>query len=255
MDWRRARRARLRSARTRSPAPRTVSQSMRASVARPGHQQAQPLGIALVGTRLADFSAADDQQPPADSEQLVEVARNQQDSAAAPCEVENRAMHFGGRGEVEAAADIVRDDHLRLRRDRARHLEALPIPARQRAGNSLGAGRANPKTLDQLTRELDRTRSVQPSVRRHPVPERTCENQVFPQPHVEDETVEVAILRYYRYRAGGNYLPVARLAHIREQFDQLGLSIPVNAGDAHDLPGGNAKRYAVKNASTCAIGE
>src|ERR1700722_11240224 len=109
MDLRRARRERSRSMRTRAPALRTVSQSRTASVARPGHQQTQPLGIALIGTRLADFPAADDQQPSADREQFVEVARNQHNGAAVRCEVENCAMHFGGCGKVEAAADIVRD--------------------------------------------------------------------------------------------------------------------------------------------------
>src|ERR1700731_1279829 len=104
MDLRRARPARSRSMRTRVPELRTVSQSRTASVARPGHQQAQPLGIALIGIRLANFPAADNQQPSADREQLVEVARNQQDRAAAGTKVENRAMDFRGRGEIEAAA-------------------------------------------------------------------------------------------------------------------------------------------------------
>src|SRR5580692_9204217 len=100
MDLRRARRKRSRSMRTRAPTPRRVSQSRTPSVASPRHQQAEPLGIALVRTRLADFPAADNQQPPADREQLVQVARNQQDSAAGSGEVENRAMDFRGRGEI-----------------------------------------------------------------------------------------------------------------------------------------------------------
>src|SRR5580704_8075049 len=113
-ETRRARQVRSRSMRTQARAPRRVSQSRTASVARPGHQQAQPLGIALSGTRLTDFPAADNQQPSADCEQFVEVARNQQHRAASGAEVENCAMHFSGRREIEAAADIVRDYYLRL---------------------------------------------------------------------------------------------------------------------------------------------
>src|SRR5208282_2469504 len=140
-----------------------VSQSRTALVARPGHQQAQPLGIALAGIGLTDFSAADNQQPPAYREQLVEVARNQNHRAAASREVENRAMDFGGRGEVEAAADIVRDDDSRPRRDRARHFQALPVAARKRAGDRFGTGNTDTKTIDELAAKIDRARGVQPS--------------------------------------------------------------------------------------------
>ncbi len=89
-------------------------------------------------------------------------------------------MHFGGRREVEAAADIVRDDYARLRRDRTGHFEALAIPARQRAGERLGTGRLNPKTHDQFATQIDRARGVEPSVRRRLLPERTREDHVFP---------------------------------------------------------------------------
>src|SRR5467141_1849095 len=89
---RRAPRTQSRLTWQRASAPRTVSQTKTASVARPGHQQAQPLGVALTGISLSNFSAADDQQPAAYRKQLVEVARNQQHRAARGCELENRAM-------------------------------------------------------------------------------------------------------------------------------------------------------------------
>src|SRR5260221_5199299 len=239
---RRAQRARSRSARMREPELRAVSQSRTASVARPGHQQAQPLGIALTGIGLANFSAADNQQPAAYREQLVEVARNQQHRAAAGGKLQNSAMDLGGRSEIEAAADIVRDDYPRVRRDRASHLQPLAIPARKRTSNRVRTGRANPKTLDQLARLIDRARSVQPSMRCHLLPERTRENQVFPQPHIEDQPVEVAILRNHRHRAARSYFPVARAPHTREQFNKFGLSVAINAGSPHDLASADAKR-------------
>ena len=59
-------------------------------------------------------------------------------------------MDVGGRREIEAAADIMRDDRARPRRDRTRHLQPLAIAARERAGRRLRTGRANLKPLDQL---------------------------------------------------------------------------------------------------------
>ena len=58
-------------------------------------------------------------------------------------------------------------------------------------------------------------------MRRHLLPQRARENQVFPQPHVEDQTVEIAILRYHRRRALRSYSSTARMTHTREQFDQF----------------------------------
>ena len=208
METRRARRERSRSTRTRAPTPRAVSQSRTASVARPRHQQAKPLGIALVRTRLANFSAADHHQPPADREQLVEVARNQQHRAAAPrrsresCDALRRSRRDRVRGSYCARRSFAAADAIARATSRRWRFPPESAPA-----SRLGTRRANLKTLDQLARQIDRARSVQPSMRRHPLPERTRENQIFPQAHVEDQPVEVAILRYHRHRAGCDYFP------------------------------------------------
>src|ERR1700682_3761297 len=129
----------------------------------PGHQQAQPLRGAFVGAGLANFSMTYHHQAPAGREQLVEVAGDQQHRAAACREFQNCPMHFRSGGEIESAADVVRDDYSRPVGNRARDLEALAGSARERAGSGLGTGGANLKAADKLRAEIDRARATQPS--------------------------------------------------------------------------------------------
>src|SRR5260370_27228707 len=110
-------------------------------------------------------------------------------------------MHFRGSREIESAASVMRDDYARPPRHRARDDQALPVSARERSGRRLGAGSANLKASDKFRAEIDSARSVEPCPRDNPLPERTCEEQVFPERHIEDQSVEIAILRNHRHRA------------------------------------------------------
>ncbi len=56
-------------------------------------------------------------------------------------------MDLGGRGEVQSARHVVRDDHARPLRHRAGDLKALAISARERGRERLRTGRANAKRL------------------------------------------------------------------------------------------------------------
>ena len=147
----------------------------------PGHQQAQPPGIAIAADSSANFAAADDQQPPADGEQLVEIAGDQKHRAAVGREFEQHAMHVGGGARSSPrqilCATITRGCDV----ERTRDLEPLAISARQRAGERLGTGaRESENAPSSLATKIDRARGVEPSVRVTCSRSGSREKQIFP---------------------------------------------------------------------------
>src|SRR5579871_3677858 len=111
----------------------------------PRHQQAQFFGRAISRIGRADFSAADYKQTRRHREQLVEIARDEQDRAAIGSEVEQDTMHVGGRREVKSARDVMGDNYPRILGQRASHFEALTIPPRERRRARLGTSRTDAK--------------------------------------------------------------------------------------------------------------
>src|SRR5260370_37950682 len=163
-------------------------------------------------------------------------------------------MHFRGRREIESAAYVMRDDYARPPRHWGRDDQALPVSARERHGRRLGAGSANLKAPDKFRAEIDRARSVEPSPRDHPLPERTSEEQVFPQRHIDDQSIEIAILRNHRHRAAladslsaNDESSRARLTRAGEQLDQFGLPVAVNPREPHDLTRRDSKSTPIAN--------
>ena len=82
----------------------------------------------------------------------------------------------------------------------------------------------------------------------------SAQQEIFPQRHVEDEPVKVAILRYDSHRrtvtARDSKRSGSRPARARKDFDQLGLPVTIDTRDAHDLAGAQTQRDSIQDRHT-----
>ncbi len=124
----------------------------------------------------------------------------------------------------------------------ARHLEPLTIPARERRRERVWAGGAHAKRVQRLAAKVHRALNVEPSAARHPRANRFGQQEIFPETHVEDEPIEVAILRDNRHRRTvGTSVNANRsrrcAARTGQDLDQFNLAVAIDARDARNLAG------------------
>src|SRR5208283_3500983 len=86
---------------------------------------------------------------------------------------------------------------------------------------------------------------------RHSLAHRLREEKIFPQLHVEDEPVEIAILGYDGHRrtvaARHSKRSGSRPTRARKHFDQLRLPVTIDTRDARDLARAEAQRDSIQD--------
>src|ERR1043165_5134845 len=98
------------------------------------HEQAEPLlrGVLRIEGR-DDLPLEHDRDAIGERADLIELARDEEDRAAAGALLEEALVDVFGRGDVEAAGGLADDDELRLLGDLATEHDLLLVAARERA--------------------------------------------------------------------------------------------------------------------------
>ena len=217
---------------------------------RPGHQQADLLGVGFVH-RLGVGQPAlrDHREPVADLEELVQFLRHDEHRDAVVAQVEQRLPDLRGRADVHAPRGLRGDHELRLLADLAAHDVLLQIAAGQAARDGVGAARLHAVRADRLDRVRAHDVGAHEPARDHAfairgqqriVGERHLRHRAAAQPFLghEREAERAPLRRVEAARRGAEDRHGVRFrerALARQRRHQFLLAVARHAGDADDL--------------------
>ena len=163
------------------------------------------------------------------------------------------------RADVEAARRLCGDQDVRVARHLAGDDDLLLVAARKRAAGSLRAPATNVEVLDQLCRALEQSLRIEPARLRGRRVAVVVQRDVLRDRELEHEAAALPVFRDVPH-AGVQHFPRGRIVRrvlpgdhdpstgqppqARERVDQLGLAVPVHAGDRENLAGADVERDA-----------
>ena len=205
-----------------------------------------------VGPVLGDEpSFVEDEDPIREREDLVELERDEQDGPALVPLLDEPPVHELDRSDVQAPRRLCGDEHARVTRDLPGDHQLLLVPAGERGGKRLRAAAANVELLQQTPSAAEEPLGKKPAELGVGLSTVVVEREVLRQIEVEDEPVPVPVLGDVPLArvegapcaapgdvlAGDDNPPGGGPPQPRERVDELALAVPVDAGDADDLPG------------------
>ncbi len=215
-----------------------------------------------------DLAFVEHEDAVGEREDLLELERHEQDRAAFVAFGDEPPVEVFDRADVEAARWLSGDQRLRVAGDLACGDDLLLVPARQRSGRRERAAPSHVELLDQRLRALDEPLGEEPAPLRVGRLVVVVQRDVLGERELEDEAAALAVLgnvaqprvehlarrRVVELAAADAHDAARRAGQAGERFDQLGLAVAVDAGDADDLAGANLERHAAHFLDAAVVG-
>src|SRR5687767_1376423 len=232
------------------PAPRVPGPVPPSACSR--HAYHHPPDLFAPGTRrrLTQHACNHHEDAVAALQHLIEIARVKEHGRTALGRGAEPIVYGAARRDVESASRLLRDDHERIERERARDDDFLLVSTAQRGRRHPGSPAADSVLVDEAPRFPRRPAPVDATALD---PGRTlaqAEGDVFYERERGNEAFGSAVLRNEAERPGRFATAAQRVDYAGDGAEKLALSVPRNRRDADDFTcahreGGTADRDAV----------
>src|SRR6266511_131846 len=193
----------------------------------------------------------DDEDSVGKGQDLLELERDQKDRASLVTLLDEPPVHELDRADVEAACRLGCDEDPGVAFYLAREHDLLLVATAERGRTCRGSSSAHVVPPEQVTRALDHASRAEPApardrrlvivVQRDVLGERELQHQATALTvfwNVTEPRLEVVVRVFGRdLFVADQHTPAGTSAQTRDRIDQLALSVPVDARDAHDLAG------------------
>ena len=244
-----------------APALRLVRRLVRLMLPPPSRRPpsiSRPISCSDTSRRVLadDLALVDDEDAVGERQHLLELERDEQDRAPLVALLDEPPVQVLDRADVEAARRLRRDQHLRVARDLARDDDLLLVAAREPARARQRAAAAHVELADQRCARARRAASGRASPTSRPAARRSrgarCSRRSRTRARARAAGDPRGCGRRRRRASRGRSrgaasrpatltVPLCDLAQAGDRVDQLGLPVAVDARDADDLAGADAR--------------